>query len=71
MFAYREYMSKRMSIARASSAEVSIDLIVSVLACLVIFRLAFSFHIDLDSGTSLAIVSMPIIFGSLPAGQLI
>ncbi|REG85109.1 sodium-dependent transporter [Marinomonas pollencensis] len=71
MFAYGAYMSKRMSIARACSAVVAIDLIVAVLACLVIFPLAFAFHIDLDSGPSLAFVSLPIIFGSLPAGQLV
>ncbi|MGO3344398.1 MAG: sodium-dependent transporter [Marinomonas sp.] len=71
MFAYGAYMSKRMSIARACSVVVAIDLIVSILACLIIFPLAFAFHIDLDSGPSLAFISLPIIFGSLPAGPLI
>ncbi|MEL0636659.1 sodium-dependent transporter [Marinomonas sp. TI.3.20] len=71
MFAYGAYMSKRMSIARACSAVVTVDLVVSLLACLVIFPLAFAFHINLDSGPSLAFVSLPIIFGNLPAGQLV
>lgn len=60
-----------MSIARACSAVAGIDLLVSLLACLVIFPLAFAFHVNVQSGPSLTFVSLPIIFGHLPAGQLV
>lgn len=69
MFAYGAYMSKRMSIARACSIVVGVDLLVAILAGLVIFPLVFSFHIDVEAGPSLTFVSLPIIFGGLPGGQ--
>lgn len=69
MFAYGAYMSKRMSIARACSIVVGVDLLVAILAGLVIFPLAFAFQIDVEAGPSLTFVSLPIIFGGLPGGQ--
>lgn len=71
MFAYGAYMSKRMSIARACSAVMLVDLSVSLLACLIIFPLAFAFHINVNAGPSLTFVSLPIVFGGLPAGQVV
>ncbi|NLQ17400.1 sodium-dependent transporter [Marinomonas sp. M1K-6] len=69
MFAYGAYMSKRMSIARACSIVVGVDLLVAILAGLLIFPLVFSFQIDVQAGPSLTFVSLPIIFGHLLAGQ--
>jgi NSS family neurotransmitter:Na+ symporter len=69
MFAYGAYMSKRMSIARACSIVVGVDLLVALLAGLVIFPLVFSFDIDVQAGPSLTFVSLPIIFGNLLGGQ--
>ncbi|NVK74260.1 MAG: sodium-dependent transporter, partial [Oceanospirillaceae bacterium] len=69
MFAYGAYMSKRMSIARACSIVVGVDLLVAILAGLVIFPLVFSFNINVEAGPSLTFVSLPIIFGSLLGGQ--
>ncbi|MCW4631847.1 sodium-dependent transporter [Marinomonas rhodophyticola] len=69
MFAYGAYMSKRMSIARACSIVVGVDLLVALLAGLVIFPLVFSFDIDVQAGSSLTFVSLPIIFGNLLGGQ--
>ncbi|TYL48887.1 sodium-dependent transporter [Marinomonas sp. IMCC 4694] len=69
MFAYGAYMSKRMSIARACTIVVGVDLLVAILAGLVIFPLVFSFNIDVEAGPSLTFVSLPIIFGNLLGGQ--
>ncbi|KZN15182.1 sodium-dependent transporter [Marinomonas sp. TW1] len=69
MFAYGAYMSKRMSITRACSIVVGVDLLVALLAGLLIFPLVFSFQIDVEAGPSLTFVSLPIIFGGLPGGQ--
>ena len=71
MFSYGAYMSKRMSIAKACTIVVSLDLVVSILAALIIFPLTFEFGIDVDSGPSLPFVTLPIIFDLLPAGQVI
>ncbi|WCN07941.1 sodium-dependent transporter [Marinomonas mediterranea] len=71
MFSYGAYMNKRMSISRACSIVVGLDLLVSLLAVVVIFPLAFEFNIDVDSGPSLAFVTLPIVFGALPGGQVI
>jgi NSS family neurotransmitter:Na+ symporter len=69
MFAYGAYISKRMSIARACSIVVGVDLLVALLAGLVIFPLVFASQIDVQAGPSLTFVSLPIIFGSLLGGQ--
>ncbi|MFD1381855.1 sodium-dependent transporter [Rhodanobacter aciditrophus] len=71
MFSYGAYMSKRMSIAKACTIVVGLDLIVSILAALVIFPLTFKFGLDVAAGPSLPFVSLPLIFGALPAGQVI
>lgn len=71
MFAYGAYMSKHMSIARACSIVVGVDLLVAVLAGLVIFPLVFTMDVAIDSGPSLTFVTLPVIFGNLPAGQLV
>lgn len=69
MFSYGAYMSKRMSIAKACTIVVGLDLLVSILAALIIFPLTFEFDINADSGPSLPFVTLPIIFDLLPAGQ--
>ncbi len=69
MFAYGAYISKRMSIARACTIVVGVDLLVALLAGLVIFPLVFAFQIDVEAGPSLTFVSLPIIFGNLIGGQ--
>ncbi|WP_067222862.1 sodium-dependent transporter [Marinomonas gallaica] len=71
MFSYGAYMSKRMSIAKACTIVVGLDLLVSILSALIIFPLTFAFGIDVDSGPSLPFVTLPIIFDLLPAGQVI
>lgn len=71
MFSYGAYMSKRMSIAKACTIVVGLDLLVSILAALIIFPLTFEFGISADSGPSLPFVTLPIIFDLLPAGQAI
>ena len=69
MFAYGAYINKRMSIARACSIVVGVDLLVALLAGLVIFPLVFVSQIDVEAGPSLTFVSLPIIFGNLLGGQ--
>lgn len=70
MFSYGAYMSKRMSIAKACTIVVGLDLLVSVLSALIIFPLTFQFGLGVSSGPSLPFVSLPIIFGALPGGQV-
>lgn len=71
LFAYAAYMSKRMSIAKACSIVVGLDLLVSILVALIIFPLIFAFDINTDSGPSLTFVTLPMIFDLLPGGPVI
>jgi len=71
MFAYGAYMSKHMSIARACSIVVGLDLLVALLAGLIIFPLVFSYELNVASGPSLTFVSLPIVFGAIQGGQLL
>ncbi|RDL42750.1 sodium-dependent transporter [Marinomonas piezotolerans] len=71
MFSYGAYMSKRMSIAKACSIVVGLDVLVSILAALAIFPLTFKFGLDVASGPGLPFISLPLIFSLLPGGQLL
>ncbi|EAQ65611.1 sodium-dependent transporter, NSS family protein [Marinomonas sp. MED121] len=71
MFAYGAYMSKHMSIARACSIVVGLDLLVALLAGLIIFPLVFAYDLDVASGPSLTFVSLPIVFGAIQGGQVL
>lgn len=69
MMTYGAYLPKKISIAGSAFAIVAVDTLVALLAGLVIFPLVFQFGLDPAGGVGLIFETLPVAFGSLPAGQ--
>lgn len=67
---YGSYLSRSDSIPAASMSIGSLDTIISLMACMVIFPVIFSFGMKVDAGPGLVFQSIPIAFAQLPLGGL-
>ena len=70
MMAYGAYLPGKVSIVEASWIIILVDTVVALLAGLAIFSIVFGEGLDVASGPALMFHSLPIAFGSLPAGTL-
>lgn len=68
IFGSRIGKSKRLT-GEALSA-TGLDTLVAVLAGLIIFPACFAFGVNPDAGPSLVFVTLPIVFGQMPLGEL-
>ena len=67
---YGAYLPANVSIPRASAIIATADTLVAILAGLVIFPIVFQNNLDPAQGPGLIFVTLPIAFGSMPAGSL-
>ena len=67
---YGAYLPSQISIPRAALIITGADTLVAILAGLAIFPILFTAGLGADQGPSLLFVTMPIAFGSMPAGVL-
>ena len=65
---YGAYLPKNVSIARTTLAIVAADTLVALLACLVVFPLAFENGLEVGKGPGLVFVTMPLAFGKMEGG---
>jgi len=70
MIAYGAYLPETVRIPRASFIIAGADTLVALLAGLAIFPLVFANGLDPAEGPGLIFVTLPIAFGSMPAGSL-
>ena len=70
MIAYGAYLPDNVRIPRASFIIAGADTLVALLAGLAIFPLVFANGLDPGEGPGLIFVTLPIAFGSMPAGTL-
>jgi NSS family neurotransmitter:Na+ symporter len=68
---YGSYMPARASIASASAMVIVMDTVISLLSGLMIFPLVFASGLEPGQGPGLMFQTLPIAFGSMPAGLLI
>src|SRR5690606_30201289 len=71
VMAYGAYLPNEASIPVTSVAVVSVDTIVSLLACLVIFPIVFANGLDPAAGPGLVFQSLPLAFGQMPGGVFV
>lgn len=69
MIVYGAYISSAVSIPKVSLIVVVSDTLVALLAGLMIFPLVFANNLDPAEGPGLIFVSLPLAFGSMPAGS--
>lgn len=63
------YMPKNSSLAREGIWIIALDTLVAVSSGLIIFPACAAFNIKPDAGPSLIFITLPQVFGSLPAGR--
>jgi NSS family neurotransmitter:Na+ symporter len=70
IMAYGAYMPQKASIASSSLMIALTDTLIALLAGMAIFPLVFANDLAPGAGPGLVFVTLPIAFGSMPAGQL-
>jgi len=67
---YGAYMPKTSSIPKTALAVAGIDTLVALTAGLAIFPLVFEYGLEPGAGPGLMFISLPLIFGNMPFGEL-
>ena len=70
MTIFGSYMSRDRSISGEAVRIAGVDTLVAVMAGLIIFPSCFAFGVEPDSGPSLVFITLPNVFGMMPAGRL-
>ena len=71
IMAYGAYMPRKAPLGQTVVAVAVLDTLVALIAGLIIFPIVFSHGLEPASGPGLMFQTLPIAFGSLPAGSLI
>ena len=71
MVTYGSYLGKDISLLSMARTVVIMDTVIALAAGLAIFPIIFSHGMDPASGPGLIFVSLPIAFGSMPAGAIL
>ena len=70
LVAYGSYIRRTTSIPQSGLIIVSVDTLVALMAGLAIFPIIFAFGLEPDAGPGLVFITLPFVFGGIPAGQL-
>ncbi|MDD5023251.1 MAG: sodium-dependent transporter, partial [Candidatus ainarchaeum sp.] len=70
MLTYSAYLKKKVDIVLSSFVVSIVDTSIALVACLMIFSLAFGYGIPMDSGPSLAFEALPKALHSLPFAEI-
>ena len=71
MMIYGAYVPRNISLVRSSYIVCGADTLVALFAGLMIFPLVFAHGLSADQGPGLIFVTLPIAFGSMPAGTIV
>ena len=70
MAIFGSYMDRQRSITGEAVRIAGVDTLVAIMAGLIIFPACFSFGVEPGSGPALVFITLPNVFGQMPAGQL-
>jgi NSS family neurotransmitter:Na+ symporter len=71
MLTYGSYLSKKEDLVKASVVVCSLDTLIALMACLIIFPIVFSFGFAADSGPGLVFKTIPVVFSQILGGSLL
>lgn len=71
MLTYGSYMQEKDDIVSSSIAITALDTLVSMMACLVLFPITFTFGMQPAAGPGLVFINMPVAFAQLPGTLLL
>lgn len=70
MEVFGSYIDKRRSLTGEAISITALNTVVAILAGLIIFPACFAYGVTPDSGPSLVFVTLPLVFGQMPLGEL-
>lgn len=71
MLTYGSYLSRKASIVGNAVAVGTLDTLIALIACLVIFPITFTFDLEATAGPGLIFTSLPTAFAQMPGGGLL
>ncbi len=71
MLTYGSYLSKKEDLVKASVVVCSLDTLIALMACLIIFPIVFSFGFAPNAGPGLAFKTIPVVFSQIIGGSLL
>ncbi len=70
MITYGSYLGRRDDAVASASMVAGFDTVISLLACMTIFPIIFTFGLSANAGPGLVFVSLPVAFSQMPGGPL-
>lgn len=70
MVTYGSYLSKQENLIKSCIPILLMDTFVSILAAMVVFMIAFSAHVEPNSGPALLFHTLPLVLSQIPGGYL-
>lgn len=67
---FGSYIDKKRSLTGEAISVTALNTIVAILAGLIIFPACFAYGVSPDQGPSLVFVTLPVVFGQMPLGEL-
>lgn len=68
---YGSYLSKKEDLVKASIVVCSLDTLIALMACLIIFPVVFSFGLEPNAGPGLVFKTIPVVFSQITGGSLL
>ncbi len=67
---FGSYIDKKRSLTGEAISVTALNTVVAILAGLIIFPACFAYGVSPDQGPSLVFVTLPVVFGQMPLGEL-
>jgi NSS family neurotransmitter:Na+ symporter len=71
LLTYASYLDRRVGVSRYALGIAGADTMIALVGGLLVFPIVFSFGLDPAAGSGLTFLSLPLVFQSMPFGQLI
>ncbi len=71
MLTYGSYLNKKTDLVKASLVVCSLDTLIALMACLIIFPVVFSFGLEPSAGPGLVFKTIPVVFSQMTGGSLL
>ncbi len=71
MLTYGSYLDRRANLVKDALAIAALDTLVALVACVIIFPIAFTYGLEAAHGPGLVFINLPVAFGQMPGGGLL
>ena len=71
LLTYGSYLDREANLVKDALAIAALDTVVALVACLVVFPIAFTYGLEAAHGPGQVFVNLPVAFGQMPGGGLL